>query len=247
MRDLRGCRSRAARRCRRWGGRSARGRCGRSAVCVRPARRSWHGRGGGSAHRLPPPPPRRLVFAGAKPRALGAHAPRVGARRPRCGSGRARCVRAASARAGFKDAGASRARRIPLFTKFMRRAAAGRASVKHGSAAVGLHSSQRALRCTSATPLFELWRLRLGFAALWACAARELKAVLSAGPIELSGRFLGRSYLHWAAPRVCRRRRVHLVRIHPPTRRYDTCKPRVKPKPPAKDVKESSETALIAF
>ena len=94
---------------------------------------------------------------------------------------------------------------------------------------------------------FELWRLRLGFAALWACAARELKAVLSAGPIELSGRFLPHSYSHWAAPRVCRRRRVHLVRIHPPTRRYDTCKPRVKPKPPAKAVKESSETAVIAF
>ena len=188
---------------------------------------------------------RRLGFvAGAAARALGA---RGRPRRSRCGRGRARRVRAASARAGFKDAGASRARRIALFTKLVRRAAAGRARVEHGSGSAGLHSSRRALRCTSATPLFELWRLRLGFAALWACAARALKAVLSAGPIELSGRFLPHSYSHWAAPRVCRRRRVHLVRIHPPTRRYDTCKPRVKPKPPAKAVKESSETAVIAF
>ena len=189
---------------------------------------------------------RRLGFvAGAAARALGA---RGRPRRSRCGRGRARRVRAASARAGFKDAGASRARRIPLITKFVRRAAArGRARVEHGSGSAGLHSSQRALRCTSAPRSFERWRLRLGFAALWACAARELKAVLSAGPIELSGRFPRYANSHWAAPRVCRRRRVHLVRIHPPTRRYDTCKPRVKPKPPAKAVKESSETAVIAF
>ena len=45
-----------------------------------------------------------------------------------------------SARAGFEDAGASRARRVALITKLVRRAAArGRARVEHGAAAVGLH------------------------------------------------------------------------------------------------------------
>ena len=63
-----------------------------------------------------------------------------------------RALRLAFGRARlFQNAGVARAARVALITKLVRRAAArGRARVEHGAAAAGLHSSQRALRCTSA-------------------------------------------------------------------------------------------------
>ena len=62
------------------------------------------------------------------------------------------------------DAGAARARRVALITKFVRRAAArGRARVEHGAAAAGLHLC---------------WRL-YWFRSPWLAAAREVKAVAS--------------------------------------------------------------------
>ena len=89
----------------------------------------------------------------------------------------------------FQNAGASRARRVALITKLVRRAAArGRARVEHGAAAAGLHSLRCALRLSPASASLSAGASELGYAVLGACAARELKAMLSAGPIELSGR-----------------------------------------------------------
>ena len=103
MRDLRGCRSRAARR--------------------------FRGRAAGA-----PAPARRLVFM---PRVL--RGARVARGVVRSGVA-ARAVSGVRAGASFQNAGAVRAARVALVSEFVRRAAArGRASVKHGSAAAGLH------------------------------------------------------------------------------------------------------------
>ena len=88
----------------------------------------------------------------------GASQARRGARRAGARGGVGAAVVAAPrrvgrrARAGFEDAGASRAQSIPLITKLVRRAAArGRARVEHGAAAAGLHPLRCALRLSPAT------------------------------------------------------------------------------------------------
>ena len=103
----------------------------------------------------PPSTPsmRDLCFAGVRAALRLRRGRRVASGGARAERGRPRrrargrsAARAASGRAGFKDAGAARAARIPLITKLVRRAAAGRARVEHGSGSAGLHSSRRALR-----------------------------------------------------------------------------------------------------